>query len=139
MSMFLKNKILHITFLLFLPLMNCIAQQDTISMSSMDERAELFIDLDKTTTKLESVFSEIIYFLNSIGNQDSLNYLDYITNSQKYWEIHSEFECKFIEFETRNGTQGGLPFYNQCKIEMNNERSEKLSEILANLKREFED
>lgn len=137
--MFLKNKILHITLLLFLPLMNCIGQQDTISMSSMDERAELFINLDKSKTKLENVFSEIIYFLNSIGNDESLNYLDYIANSQKYWERYCEFECKFIEFETRNGAQGGLPFYNQCKIEMNNERSQRLSEILANLKREFED
>ena len=137
--MFIKNKISHITFFIFLPLMNCIAQQDTISISSMDEREKLFINLDKSEIALENKYNDIIFFLNKIGTEDALIYLNHIKDSQKYWKKHIEYECKFIEHETRNGAQGGLPFYNQCKTEMNNERSEKLSEILTNLKREFKD
>lgn len=136
---FLKNKICIFFYLFFITLINCIAQQDTISMSSMDERAELFINLDKSETALENEYNELILFLNSIGKDDSVDYLNHISTSQKYWERYSEFECKFSEFETRNGAQGGLPFYNQCKIEMNNQRREKLSEILTNLKRKFKD
>ena len=137
MTILLKSKIFQIVFLYFLSLINCTAQQDTISIGSIDERAELFINLNQSEIALENKYNEIVLLLGKIETDDSLNYLNIISNAQKHWEIYSEFECKITEFETRNGAQGGLPFYNQCKIEMNNQRIEKFSELLINLKREF--
>ncbi len=120
----------------------CKAQSENItdqSKSTIEVRADIAEKKTKSKIELEKTYNESVRFLDSIGNSDAENYKSFLIDSQNGWEIYCEGKCKIIEYQSRDGAQGGLPFYNICITEQNDMRTTELKNWMAEWKREFED
>ena len=130
--------------LLFLPMLifnQCKAQSDTIdnqSKSTIEVRNDIAINLSESKFELEKMYRETIEFLDSVGTSDSNNYKIYLTQSQNGWKQYCEGKCKISEYQSRDGAQGGLAFYNLCMTEFNEKRTKELKNLLTELKSEFD-
>src|SRR5690606_15680701 len=98
----------------------CTAQSKKIndqSKSTIEVRADILGNKTKSKIALEKIYNESVRFLDSIDKSDAEKYKTFLIDSQNGWEIYCEGKCKIIEYQSRNGAQGGLPFYNICITE----------------------
>lgn len=119
----------------------CKAQTEKVSeqsKSTIEIRAEIFENLQKSKLKLEKIYEESIEYLDSIGNIDTKNYNFFLIDSQNGWKAYSEGKCKISEYQSRDAAQGGLSFYNLCMTDLNIVRTTELKNWLTEWKREFD-